>query len=173
MVFYGSNIETDPKGNSSNLYHLTIQGGSIDNLDGSSDNLGGGSSDDTRTYHYNKPVNEPVKEPSKTPKRKSKFDTVREKTRGSSIDHISDQLLSEWIKHKNSLSDRVIAKMVKVIDECAIAGISADAVVEIQLENAWQGIESEWVIKKLSPSKAIAGQQKVDPDNLAPLGGNW
>lgn len=107
----------------------------------------------------------------KSPKRLSKLETVRQKTKGSAMDHVSDELLLEWIKHKKSLADRVLSKMVKVLDQCAEAGISASDAIVVQLENGWQGFESEWVIKKLKP--ASSGQQKVDPNNLTPYGGDW
>lgn len=111
--------------------------------------------------------------PTKTPARKSKLATVREKTNGSAMDHISDELLTEWVNHKKTLSDRVLTKMIKELDVCAAAGITATDAIIVQLENAWQGFEADWVIKKLKPVQAYGQPNAVDPDNLAPLAGQW
>lgn len=105
-------------------------------------------------------------------KRASKLETVRQKTKGSSMDHVSDELLSEWIKHKKSLADRVLGKMVKDLDICAAAGISATDAIVVQLENNWQGFEAEWIINKLKPTQR-SGKQLVDPNNLSPYRGQW
>lgn len=112
--------------------------------------------------------------PTKPPARKSKLATVREKTNGSAMDHISDELLTEWVNHKKTLSDRVLSKMIKELDACAAVGITATDAVIVQLENAWQGFEADWVIKKLKPAMASNQQNNmVDPNNLAPLSGQW
>ena len=130
----------------------------------------------TTPLKTNKDIKKNISEskPAKPPARKSKLATVREKTNGSAMDHISDELLKKWISHKKSISDLVLSKMIRVLDACAAVGITATDAVVVQLENDWQGIETEWVIKKLKP--AMASNQRnnmVDPDNLAPLAGQW
>lgn len=54
-----------PKGNTSNLYHLTLQGMPNAGIGIAGDGIGGMAGDDTRTSHSFEPVKEPVKKPSR------------------------------------------------------------------------------------------------------------
>lgn len=146
-----------PKGNSSNLYYLTLTGAAYSpgvvqeiHQGGASAALGGSAGAAPRTSHSFEPVIEPVEQtvadaPS-TKKKASKFDPLTCKPA-----NVSESTWADWCQHRKEirkpLTATTCAKQAKTL-----AGHHApDAVINQSISNGWTG---------LFPEKVLPGAQQ-------------
>ena len=148
-----------PKGNSSNLYLLTLGGVGTESTPVGPKSTGVGTPptppvgpESTRTSHSFEPVIEPVerpvaKAPSRTKAKAVKFDPLTAKPC-----NVSDSAWADWCQHRKeirkSLTATTCAKQAKTL-----AGHhDADAVINQSISNGWTG---------LFPDKIVAGGRTV------------
>ncbi|MCO7566422.1 helix-turn-helix domain-containing protein [Pseudomonas sp. S 311-6] len=162
-----------PKGNSSNVYFLTLDGGespapgvvqqihqgsAAGSPPSAGDSLGGSAGAAPRTSHSFEPVTEPVErsvaDAPSAKKKASKFDPLTCKPAG-----VSDQAWADWCQHRKEirkpLTATTCAKQAKML-----AGHHApDAVINQSISNGWTGLFPE----KVLPG-AQQGQRRNGPD---------
>ncbi|MCE0965654.1 helix-turn-helix domain-containing protein [Pseudomonas sp. NMI4491_12] len=154
-----------PKGNSSNLYYLTLRGAAYSpgvvqeiHQGGAAAAPGGSAGAAPRTSHSFEPVTEPVEQtvadaPS-VKKRASKFDPLTCKP-----GNVSEQTWADWCQHRKEirkpLTATTCAKQAKTL-----AGHHApDSVINQSISNGWTGLFPE----KVLPG-AQQGQRRNGPD---------
>lgn len=166
-----------PKGNSSNVYFLTL-GGEGDSLGqpkevvqdfhypseaislgGAGDSLGGGEGDSPRTSHSLEPVKEPIKES----KPKKKISLSKSSLQVRLIDRYSDSIpgnsVEDALEHRKAKgtanTERAHSMFFDEIIKCSQAlGLRPDIVIDIVIQRDWKGVNTEWVrnhLRQVSP----------------------
>lgn len=139
-----------PKGNSSNLYHINLHGGTPNNLGGLNGDLGGGAGADTRTSHY--------------------FESVKE-----TLDWSATQMSSEEISEikklrknaKSPMTQRVINQLSKQFELSRNRGYTNDDILNEWSVKGWRSYKDEWMksapsgYKELSPKKYQSPQDAI------------
>tara|TARA_R100000541_G_scaffold30953_2_gene39877 strand:+ start:20193 stop:20921 length:729 start_codon:yes stop_codon:yes gene_type:complete len=152
-----------PKGNTSNLYHLTLHPMPSENTPMPSNSTGGMPSDDTRTYHSYEPINEPIA--AKAGKKLTKAELLAKKVRDNSevypaLNCIDDELLLEWSKLRTrkgaSDSDRALKRIEATLETLRTTGNTApDYAISKQCDAGWTTVEVDYFVKSSGPT----GQQ--------------
>ena len=135
-----------PKGNSSNLYHLTLQGVSGGDIGVPADGMAGIAGDGTRTSNYLEPVIEPLKK------------SVSQKLDFSSWPGMpSEQLMSEWKQLRKRLkagvTQTVINRTGKELHIAVKAGFTVDQCFEQWVYKGWRGFEASWMMSQKPDSQ--------------------
>ena len=136
-----------PKGNSSNLYILTLDGagdslggGAGDSLPGAGDSLGGGAGAAPRTSHSSEPVKEPVK------RAPAQLDLA------GFPEQPSAEVWADYLKHRKAkrapISQTVINTLAKELTMAAAAGWSVDDALAEAMAAGWQGLKASWLINR-------------------------
>ena len=156
-----------PKGNSSNLYFLTLGGVGTKSTGVGPESTPVGPQptppvgpESTRTSHSFEPVIEPVekpvaKAPSRTKAKAVKFDPVFAKPA-----NVSATAWDDWCQHRKeirkALTATTCAKQAKTLE----GHHDADAVINQSISNGWTGLFPE----KVLPGSKAAAQRQNGPD---------
>jgi hypothetical protein len=154
-------MRAGPKGNSSNIYFLTL-GGAANSLGGANaappgagDSLGsagaapGGSAGAApRTSHSFEPVKEPVKEPKA--KQVSQLDI------SSFPEQPSADVWTDYIGHRKAkkapLNQTIVNQIGKELALAVVAGWSVDDALAEAMAAGWQGLKSQWLENRVKPN---------------------
>ena len=135
MGFLSIEHREGPKGNSSNMYQISLNSVAGDNPGGAGDNPVGGAGDNPRTSHSIEPVKEPVKEP------KEKLDW--------SATQMSDEQISEIKKLRRSakapITQRVINQLAIQFELSRKRGFSNDDILNEWSVKGWRSYKDEWM----------------------------
>lgn len=146
-----------PKGNSSNLYYLTLRGaayspGVVQEIhQGGADAAPGGSAAAApRTSHSFESVTEPVEQtvanaPSRA-KKSAKFNPLTAKP-----GNVSKQTWADWCQHRVEIRKPLTAKTCEQQAKALANHPAPDAVINQSISNGWTG---------LFPEKVLAGAQQ-------------
>lgn len=147
-----------PKGNSSNLYQITLRGDTVSlggvtesHQGGDTVSLGGGDRESPRTSHYLEPVNEP-KEGSR---KRSGFDPISARPQC-----VTEKAWADWCQHrreiKKSLTRKSVEQQSKVLSESA----DADGLIYKSIANGWIGIFPDSQLRQSSTSRHHGFEQR-------------
>ena len=160
-----------PKGNSSNIYTLTLcrQIASPIPLDSTgmpSDSTRGMPSDGTGISHSSEPVNEPLKTKGKKSAQKLKFDF------SCWPGMPSDQTLADWMamrKRQNAdVRQTVINRLAKQLQAAVGVGYSVDDCMAECVTRNWRGFELVWLtnagVHKQGPGQVSGNSGELNKD---------
>lgn len=175
------------KGNSSNVYILTLGGADASlpselfapdggerisplsenyspevvqeiHYPGASGSLSPGESLAPRTSHYSEPVREPVKtNPLPLSGKKTKFKPLAEKP-----ENVSADVWGDWVEHRREIRHPLTPTTCKRIKSMLENHVNPDAVINLSIERGWQGLFPE---KITEPAKA---KSTFDTSHLTP-----
>lgn len=150
-----------PKGNTSNLYYLTLLGVGQNSTPVGPESTGVGPQptggvgpESTRTSHSFEPVIETVKEPKKrvasAPKVSSKFNPLESKP-----ENVTEAAWSDWCQHRREIRKPLTAKTCEQQAKALEAHQTPDAVINLSISNGWTGLFPEKVLPttKGTPSR--------------------
>ncbi|NAP01969.1 helix-turn-helix domain-containing protein [Pseudomonas syringae] len=156
-----------PKGNSSNLYFLTLGGVGTNSTPVGPKSTGVGTQptppvgpESTRTSHSFEPVIEPVKEPvADAPSRKKakaeKFDPLTAKPA-----NVSATAWADWCQHRKEIRKTLTATTCARQAKTLAGHHDADAVINQSISNGWTGLFPE----KVLPGAKASAQRQAGPD---------
>ena len=147
-----------PKGNSSNLYLLTIGGMGTESTPVGPKSTGVGTQptppvgpESTRTSHSFEPVKEPVKQPvadaPSAKKKATKFDPLTCKPA-----NVSEQVWADWCQHRKEIRKPLTKTTCERQAKTLTGHHWADAVIIQSISNGWTG---------LFPDKVVPGGKTV------------
>lgn len=153
-----------PKGNSSNLYFLTLGGVGPESTPVGPKSTGVGPQptggvgpESTRTSHSFEPVIEPVeravaKAPAATKKKAQKFDPLTAKP-----SNVTESAWADWCQHRKEIRKALTATTCAKQAKTLAGHHDPDAVINQSISNGWTG---------LFPEKVVAGgnRQSSGPD---------
>lgn len=77
---------------------------------------------------------------------------------------VSPERAQAFIAHRKAMKRPLTAHAVKLLSkplaECEAGGVSANDAIDLAIARGWQGIETEWVLNKISPNKPKPGGTK-------------
>lgn len=156
-----------PKGNSSNLYFLTLGGVGTNSTPVGPKSTGVGTqptppvgTESTRTSHSFEPVIEPVEHavavaPAATKKKASKFDPLTAKPANVSVTAWAD-----WCQHRKEIRKALTATTCAKQAKTLAGHHDADAVINQSISNGWTGLFPE----KVLPGAKASAQRQTGPD---------
>ncbi|AQS40214.1 Helix-turn-helix domain [Shewanella psychrophila] len=157
-----------PKGNSSNMYTLTLCRQIAPLMPSGStgvpsDSTGGMPSDSTGISHSFEPVNEPLKTKAKKSIQIPKLDF------SCWPGMPSEQTLADWMamrkRQKADVSQTVISRLARQLHIAVAAGYPIDDCLAECVTRNWRGFELVW-LTNAGVSKARLGQVSGDPEHL-------
>lgn len=154
-------MRAGPKGNSSNIYWLSLGGAGNslggagaaipsagDSLGSAGSALGGSAGAAPRTSHSFEPVKEPVKEPKA--KRVSQLDL------SAFPEQPSDEVWSDYVAHRKAkkapVNQTILNQIGKELTLAFAAGWSVDDALAEAMAAGWQGLKAQWLENRVQPS---------------------
>lgn len=161
-------MRAGPKGNSSNIYFLTLGGaanslgganasppGAGDSLGSAGDSLGGSAGAASRTSHSFEPVKEPVKEPKA--KRVSQLDL------SGFPEQPGEAVWDDYIAHRKAkkapLNQTIVNQIGKELTLAFNSGWSVDDALAEAMAAGWQGLKAQWLENRNKPNDQGFGRQ--------------
>ena len=148
-----------PKGNSSNLYQITLRGdreslGVVTESHKGGDTVSPGGSDreSPRTSHSFEPVNEP----KKVSRKRSGFDPISARP-----ECVSVKAWADWCQHRREIRKALTSKSVEQQSRVLSASADADGLIYKSIANGWTGIFPDGQAKPPAPSRHH-GFDKID-----------